>query len=303
MKPPPGAEDLEALVVRVRFLWGFSIRRPSVSKAQPSYSTIPPTTLIGALSAPIAVSKKYGEVVARGRSIYSASTIAMDFVATASLAFEERRGRAPVGIYWEDLNRYAIHQFQRRERRAEREYMFGAIGVGKIYAPDAIAKIVYVIDMAKARSVLGDTWRNDLIRYAYQITRIGSKESLVAVENAKLSRVEPVGREFCTSLYQPLEYLERLESPYNPGIPYYARCPGSEKVPEAYIETFWEESFEFGVQPGEKLYLVPGTRSPIMPGEIRVRVGQGYQGYEVEGEKGLVIALPERSSAGLRRGG
>ena len=225
MRSPTGAEDLEALVVRVRFLWGFSIRRPSVSKAQPSYSTIPPTTLIGALSAPIAVSKKYGEVVARGKSIYSASTIAMDFVAAASLTFEERRGRAPVGIYWEDLNRYAIHQFQRRERRAKRESMFGAIGVGKIYAPDAIAKIVYILDTAKARSVLGDTWRSDLIRYAYQITRIGSKESLVAVEDARLARVKPVGREFCTSLYQPLEYLERLESPYNPCLLYTSPSP------------------------------------------------------------------------------
>lgn len=292
MRPLAGAGVLEALVVRARFLWGFSVKRPSVSKAQPSYSTIPPTTLMGALSAPISMSRGYGEVLQQSDKIYSASHSVLDFVVTASIAFDEKRRGVPTGIYWEDLNRYAIHQFQRAERRSERKYMFGAIGVGKIYAPHASARIVYVIDADRARRSLGPGWRNDLVIYAYQITRVGSKESLVAVEDARLSTLKPVGREFCTSLYQPLEHLERWEIPYNPDIPYYVKCPGREGVADAYVETFWEESFEFGVKPSERLYLVPGTKNPVTSSEIMVRVRQGYQGYEVEGERGLVISLP-----------
>lgn len=284
-------------MVRARFLWGFSIKRPLTSKAQPSYSTIPPTTLIGALSLPIAVSRGYGEVFQRdGKRIYSSSHKILDFVIAASSAFEERNGRAPVGIYWEDLNRYAIHQFQRAERRALKEYMFGAIDIGKIYAPEGVVKIVYIIDSGRAQQLLGSRWRSDLLRYAYQITRIGSRESLVTIVDAKLAELRPVDREFCTALYQPLDYLERFKSPYNPDIPYYDQCLDREKVPEAYIETFWEASFEFGVSAREKLYLVPGTRNPVTPGEIRVRAKQGYLGYSVEGEKDLVIALPSRSS-------
>lgn len=280
------------LIVEARLAWGYSLKKPLFSKGQPGFSAIPPTTLIGAIAQPIALLSGVGEAINKGGKLYSAAEILRPAFMAASAAILPPDGdhERPSGIYWEDINRYQILQFQRQDRRGLPEFRFGAVPAGKVIAPGSRIIMVYLVNEERARNIIEKTLAGrsiikskaeleEILTYAgHSITRIGSKEGIVAVERVEIGEAKPIGREICTRLPHPAEAVE--------GEPGRCQRPGIEEdLGEWYREIFWEESFEWRASLAPKPYYVPGTKNPIRYSWVRLRLREGFEGYKAGSEE------------------
>lgn len=235
---------MKLLNVEAHLHWGYSVKVPNTGKAQPSLNIPPPSTLIGAISLPIAKHRGTGETfVDEGKLIGVADLYRPIFKAAACRLI----GKA---TYSEDINRYIIALFQNSARRFEQEYRFNAIPAGKVYGPNQKIRMVYLVDENSALQILGEDWHAEIESAAYQISRIGSKESIVSVENVKLSDANTVRGKVSTSLYFPFEFAEVV----NGG--------------EFFFADFWLPSYALGKRPQMVRYIVPASRAPIIESSI-----------------------------------
>lgn len=178
---------LKALVVRGRFFWGYSIKRPLVSAAQPALKVPPPTTLVGALAYACGGSAESEE---GDGGIFSSARGILRKVQWAAFGFDERVDQLALGLLEvSDMARALVAPYLRPEHRES--IQFAAQAFGKIYAPGMAAKIVY---FGEAVDSLRDC--------AHSIVRLGSKESLFHVDEVNLERVSRAkGDEVVTSIY------------------------------------------------------------------------------------------------------
>ena len=265
------------LTVRAEYHWGYWIRTPFSSKLQATLPLPPPTTLLGALASYLAREgllkdpsgkKISGEILSleikmkrRSRIDFrSPASILDDALITASAALS-KDGKA---FIMDDLNRYVTLLFQQRipervyERRMPRRYLpkyrSGAIYCGKVYYPSGLIDVAYLFDYSKLEERIDGDPIPVLVEAGWNISRIGSKESLVTVRR--------------------VSYVELDESEVGRGKVrtrfYFPSRAGSVLEGESYTEVFWRRGWGRYDQPVFEEYLIPGSRNPIKSSEIVV---------------------------------
>lgn len=237
---------LKALLVVVRFHWGFSIKRPLHSAAQFSLSVPPPTTLVGALSYACGAQRDSPEEAAR----------LLNHIKWATFGFLERSPLLLESLKVGDMNRNLIAPFMRSQHRTPDRY-FGVQAMEKIYVPGFKALVVYFGEVERYRDC------------AWGIVRIGSKESLVDVLEVEFHDVKPVGQgRFETELYvnagwaRPIAggFAEEYTWPLTPN----AFIPGQRLSESEFVKLYLPESLEpiayespYVIEFGERRYALP----------------------------------------------
>jgi CRISPR-associated protein Cas5 subtype I-A len=286
------------LKVRLIFHWGFWVRAPYTSRYQSSLSIPPPTTLIGALVNPL-ISLGYvkldGEVVLlndkqivkkKGKSKGSLNVIASpvakfkDMIPTASFYYYNSSA-----FSYSDINRYITLLYHERikgtkeektvgGRRYLQKFRFGAIKVGKVTAPSSKGVACYLIDEDYAEKILGSDWKHLIQIAAYNINRIGSKESIVSIDSVSI-----------------IEDVKMINAPSNIRTRCYIplRCIDETQLKGTYyIETFWDGGWSRYEEAEYEDYIIPGNRSPISTKPIEVTLKKG-KAFELDKEEVLVI--------------
>ncbi|MCY0860746.1 MAG: type I-A CRISPR-associated protein Cas5a [Sulfolobaceae archaeon] len=229
--------------VTLKLHWGFSVSYPSVSKSKPSFLLPPPSTLKGALS----FGKYRGKDVINGK--YSPAKEFEDMLAYA------RYSDDTVASYSEDVVRNLVMYFQRPERRAERRYWFNIVPTGKVISPSGKIIAVFITDQLS---------REELEKLSWSIVRLGSKESIVSVEEVEIGEAKPISSRVKTRYYFPAS--ASVDPSYAPLL--------------VYVD-FWEGGYEFGKEYTPVRYAIPLQRFPIASVEVAV---DAKKAYEVGGE-------------------
>ena len=276
------------LRVEIVFHWGFWIRAPYTSRYQSSLSLPPPTTLIGALVNPLI---SLGYIRSDGTEFYE---VVLSDGRQASPVIEFKDMIPTVSFYYKsinaysysDINRYIGLHYQSRAREKEREktaggrrylpeYRFMGLKVGKVTSPSSRGVACYLINEEEASDRLGYNWKDIIQIAAYNINRIGSKESIVSVDSVSLvdgvKVINAPADKMRTRCYIPL------------------RCTDESSVREHYyIETFWKEGWSEDKGAEYEDYLIPGSRSPISTKPIEFTLKEG-KAYELDEEEVLVV--------------
>ncbi len=161
------------LLVEIVFSWGHMVRPPFVSGGGSSLPYPPPTTLVGALAYPYAKTRYPVEIIYGREGPASPTVLLLDKVYYAVMGYPVK---AAVDIV--DMTRQYIYAYLRAEHKRNKALWTAAVGVGKTYSPHR-AVIAYVID---------EKYSGLLEKLAWGITRIGSKEGIVAVKQVSLIR-------------------------------------------------------------------------------------------------------------------
>jgi len=288
------------LKVKLTFHWGFWVRAPYTSRYQSALPIPPPTTLIGALVNPLislGYAKLDGEVVLlsddkqnvkkRKKSLNSIASPIVNFtdmIPTASFYYYDNT----TAYSYSDINRYIglLYQSKTKEKEEEKalggrrylpEYRFMGLKVGKVISPSSRCVACYLINEGEASRILGYNWKDIIQIAAYNINRIGSKESIVSVDSVSLVddvKVTNPPTKIRTKCYIPLRCVDEslLEEHYH-----------------YYIETFWNGGWSKDKGAEYEDYLIPGSRSPISTKPIELTLNEG-KAYELGEEEILVVA-------------
>jgi CRISPR-associated protein Cas5 subtype I-A len=155
------------------------------------------------------------------------------------------------------------------ERRFLPEYRTGAIQVGKTYFPGEFV-ITYLLNEKRVTEVFGCNL-NKIVLAAWNITRIGSKESIVSINNAEILDAKKLEeRRVKTIFYFPKELATDISGNY-------------------YIETFWESGWgrDYPRKPVD--YVIPGNKAPIESKEIEVKLSDQAIAYRVKEDNEILI--------------
>lgn len=259
--------------------WGIIVREPNVTASQPSLQVPPPTTLLGALAYGIAKALGIGyetKASAKGRK---AEITNLPEAIYPSLLY----AGASLGPYTlhADINRYIIRTFQKesRERREDPNYQFGALPVGKTYVSGEIRAVLAFDERKLTEAIEGYAGVKvkdlvDLLRAsASYITRLGSKEGIIAVNEVDVGEPKPLSSpDFESSLYQ---YADRVKIK---DVPECQLALGKYLTVRA-----WKGGF---VAQGEPIYLLV----PVCAGEFfqsgkgAFTAKEGCKAYEFAGE-------------------
>lgn len=229
--------------VFLRLHWGFSVSYPSTSKAKPSFYLPPPTTLIGALS--------YGKY--RGVDLIKVNKNATTPLSEFKVKYATARiADGYYGTYTEDVIRNAILYFQRPERRLDVKYRWGVIPTGRVYLPNGKLIVVYLTD---------ELDRSELEKLSWSINRLGSKESLVSVEDVKVGEAKKV-----TNAKVKTKYYFKM---------------GPKIVHGTYVVQYFYDEVTWGSPAELHPYILPIITMPIGVTEVEV---EAKEAYNVDGE-------------------
>ncbi|MGQ9777920.1 MAG: type I-A CRISPR-associated protein Cas5a [Thermodesulfobacteriota bacterium] len=270
--------------VEGRFHWGFWVRVPNTSKVQPSLPIPPPTTLVGALAYPLfREAQELGEVRdvrenKKRMGVRSSAYLLNEAVVGCAIYL------ANTAFSLEDSSKHNTLLFYRKSagtaeekevggRRYLPKYRSGTIRTGKIIYPNGKAVIAYLLDLEKLSSVLEGKLKERVERAAWQISRVGSKESIFSVEKVEVfDDVPQLTGTVETKFYFPTtaaKVKEEIETQY-------------------YYENFWKggwgnlDDVEF-VQ-----YVVPGKKAPIE--SISIEAYEMKRAYKFGEEEVLIVA-------------
>jgi len=199
----------KTLLVEGEIHWGYSIRAVSESAAAHPYTVPPPSTLMGALAFGIAqLHLRKPECLYEDGKLYSFTVKVFDHTLWATMSL----GGSSLVTPSSDMIKMFSLIYQRGERHKleywEKGMWFGVRGHGKMYNPNGNFKILYVINDRLIDEIGSE---QNLIKAAYQISRLGSKESIVNINSALLSTKLEVMRDkrpLRTSFYFPTELAE-----------------------------------------------------------------------------------------------
>jgi CRISPR-associated protein Cas5a/b/c len=229
--------------VLLKLHWGFSVSVPSASKAKASFLLPPPTTLKGALSF-----AKY-----KGIDSLNGGSPAKEFEEVFAFA---RFSDDTVASYSEDVVRNVVLLFQREDRRVDKKFWFNIIPTGKVLSPSGKLMAVFVTNKIN---------KDELGKMAWSIIRIGSKESLVSVEEVEVGEAKEVkGKTVNTKYYFP---ASAKVVPRDQSFLIYAN--------------FWEGGYDFGKKAKPVRYALPLQKFPIKSIEVKV---EAEKAFEVGGE-------------------
>jgi len=202
------------LKVDLKFAWGWSIRTPTTSAAEMSLLFPPPSTLIGALARGLshASKERWTECISdpKRRFLKSSAVRLLAFIASAHFGLDTNStGITP----WSDITHSYAVPYQQIQHRSKREMWFGVHAIGKIYSPNSLSHIIYVVNGSKAENLLGKDWKEQLKMAAYSITAVGGKEGLTVTYRAEVSKAMLVKDESIRTLYC---FPERAAVDYTP---------------------------------------------------------------------------------------
>ena len=205
---------MKAVVTLLRFHWGYSIRTGWGSAIQRSYLGIPPTTLLGAILS------AYGYLNASASremdydskligALKHVSELGILWATSAILDMPVRSGIKIAfftGPYqsWRTRARdipQSVHRFLSSVRQ-----LFNLISVDYASYYDGRALALYVVR---------DEYVDKVADLACSITRIGSKESIVWVEDVVIANLKPLESGVARTLFAlPKQFASRLSGLY-----------------------------------------------------------------------------------------
>ncbi|MEM2107155.1 MAG: type I-A CRISPR-associated protein Cas5a [Candidatus Bathyarchaeia archaeon] len=269
------------LKVTASLHWGFWSRAPSTSKVQPSLPVFPPTTLLGALAADLArrTALRFDDLTVGGEfwhkngQLFSLASL-LDEAVVASAYFKD----GTMGFPYQDINKYVTLHYHQTvltdgiPRRYHYKFRMGAVPVGKIVASKGLVSICYLLDEQKCMKLLHDDWKRNITLAAFNIERLGSKESIVSVESVDLiTPIKLQDKAIRTCLYFPVRSVEE-----------------NSVEGEFYTETFWKGGWLMGGSPQFEEYIIPGRRLPVRSGIVSARLKSG-EAYEFGPEEILIV--------------
>lgn len=249
---------MKILVIDAEVHWGYSIKIANVGKAQPALYVPPPSTLIGAISLPLAKHRGAGETIRNGKNVFSIAFMYKPMFTGAACKI------IGIGTYWEDINRNIIALFQVPGRRLNPKYRFNATPVGKIYSPRQDIRMLFVVKEKIASEMLGENWQNEIQLAGWEMSRLGSKESIISVEQVRLDDTSVINNgQSSTSFYFPKTAADIIKG-------------------EFFYSDFWGDNHQFGLTPQLVKYVIPGTRAPVVKSStLQVNVnGSAYTNGE-----------------------
>ena len=265
------------LIIKAEYHWGYWIRVPYSSKLQSSLPLPPPTTLLGALASSLVRGgflkgpdggKLFGEMLVTSIKVgrrervdfRSPASLLDDALITASAALSDKR----YAFITDDINKYVTLLFQaktmeevdgeRVPRRYLPKYKAGAIYCGKVYYPSGPIEAAYLFDFAKLEKVIDGDPAHALEMAAWNINRIGSKESLATIRKVS-----------CMELSKSDISKGVVETKF-----YFPSSAGKVLVGLFYTEVFWRRGWGRHDPPIFEEYVIPGSRTPISSSEIQV---------------------------------
>jgi CRISPR-associated protein Cas5a/b/c len=259
------------------FHWGYWSRIPGTSKIQLSTTVPPPTSLIGALSFPLArrgllthSSKQVTEFIIQERAGEFEFKSSASILANAVLGCSAYLG--DTAMQWTDISKYNTLLFQRKAAGSEEEkavggrrylskYLSGVIRVERVYYPSGKLTIVYLFDDAALNAMFQEDWHKHIQDACWSITRIGSRESLFSVTGVREIWPKSIQGETRTTLYFPSE-------------------AGTPKEGETSFrrENFWTGGWARNEPAKFKEYIVPASKSFLESRPIDVVIsGAAYQ--------------------------
>ncbi|BEP17266.1 hypothetical protein PYJP_06180 [Pyrofollis japonicus] len=276
------------IVSRVRTAWGFSIRYAGLSAAQPALPLPPPTTVIGFYAEPLARLLGLPEYLAKSKYCSPAELLA-NYTLAAAAGLEPG---SPAGIaLHSDVTRVLSLVYQRKRAKWE-PYAWSVQALGASYAPSTRLVLGIVIDAEGLGKELGigiDSLEDLLKKVAWSGWRLGSKEGLAIVEEAKISKAEEAKGDaaFESVFYQDSETTVPLDP---------------ENIVKVHMWRHRPTKLFCGEQvasPAE--FLVPvspvSTPSFLVPPEdpIRFRLREGARAYCLKGSQNLCIATSKEA--------
>jgi CRISPR-associated protein Cas5a/b/c len=244
--------------------WGWKLNLVPFSKSRPPLLVPPPTTLIGALAYPLNRTLRIAEVL----HDYSSAECLRDVLKYVGFRID-----APLTSYF-DLTKISF--FYRKEVRSD------AVALGKTYTlfqkrPQYEAPtitICYVIDEDEALSKFGEKIKEKLVEAALGITRIGSRESLVAPLNLSYGEARLASQSRGKTVFS---FLRRAASHIFEG----------DFIASEVVD--WEH-FPIGdySRAEREIMVVPYDTTEYLPKPVDVELSDDYTFIDVGGE--LVIA-------------
>jgi len=156
------------------------------------------------------------------------------------------------------------------ERRFLPKYRTGAILVGKTYLSGNFVAIYLLNEEQIAKDLAGEL--NKLVLAAWNITRIGSKESIASINNVELLEAKKIDSEKVSTIL------------------YFPRFLSSEIISgKYYIETFWEGGWGRDYYKKPVDYVVPGSKVPIESMPIEVKLSDKALAYQIKEEDEVLI--------------
>lgn len=272
--------ELYLLRVDVELSWGYSVKVPSTSAAEPALLMPPPTTLVGALAK--GVSHVLGERVECLLETDGPASYALkisSFIPSAHAGFKSRQALIP----WSDLTRsYAVPFLQTQYRTPGKvATWFGVHASGKVYAPSMKVMLAYVVNASKAEAVLGSKWGHLLRKSSLCLSSLGSKEGLVSAEAVELRPLREVEEDIVeTQFYAPLEAVEE-------GL-----------AGRAMLE-FWDPQSKESWRSSKKevpivAYVAPIDSESMIPATLRLRLKPSGVALTVDGAPSTTVVLLRR---------
>jgi CRISPR-associated protein Cas5a/b/c len=172
---------LYAIKVILELHWGYSIKRPIFSASQPVLLVPPPSSLLGALARALAYFNGMSENTLIGGELYSSASLLIRDIPWITLALSDKRFISPILglIESRDIIRALIAPYQRSQHiYPGSRVLFGIQPHGRIYAPSMRLNLIY---LAKDKN---------LGKYAWCITSLGNKESVVSVLDVHVTEIK-----------------------------------------------------------------------------------------------------------------
>lgn len=180
---------MKALWVNAETHWGLYLGYFFNTKTRPYLNIIPPSTLIGALSYPLAREMGWPENLDYKTS--SGERIKRFIVGVHYSITPPPNAGGPA--YYAETTKIVLYKHR------EKKIITDAAPMPAYYTIIPVTvDIVYIVDEIKAAETLGSRWDRRLLSAALSMTRIGMKESVISVNEAQL--MKPRIREATTSI-------------------------------------------------------------------------------------------------------
>lgn len=232
-------QDLRVFYARAILSWGYTIRYKATSAAQPAYALPPPTTIVGAFAYPLTKLLKlnpYRDCTnvswGKGRIISCTMTHLLDATIMAAAGFVEEDYPTGIAVH-QETGRISASMYKGGGERARisAEFMSSnfftealprvitAQAVGAAYGPLVQIDLLWVVNARKLCEKLNitiDEFDEAAQIAVYGLVRLGSKESIVAIDPSKSKfiknpQIMQIGDKIRTRLYVPKKCVEVLD--------------------------------------------------------------------------------------------
>jgi len=234
------SQNLRLFFSTLVLYWGFAIRYKGTSASQPAYILPPPTTIIGAYaqailrilgtSDKIEIKKRgEGRVLSRlmNAFIESTKTASAGVIGSIGLSYHQEISRIVASMYkgGGEISRMYRVPFSAEFYKDAIPRIFPVQAVGVVYSPGAKLRLLWIFDLdvllhelSRNGTRLSKEEFDDIAEIAkFNITRIGSKEGIAALEESNyVTEVKIIEKDKTVRslLYMPIEYVEPIDTTF-----------------------------------------------------------------------------------------